>query len=141
MVEMVNVGEYRKELEGEYENGVRRAIDRGKTRFDGNFYVELVNTIKRKYRKHGEIHPFFYDRKSCPTPMFDQVVYKYDSKKDTLDMLWCLPNKEESLNYYHNKDRVPVSEYSLLQQVMDYFDGSIFALVDRMEIEDGTAVH
>lgn len=135
----IPVSEVRKQLETEWEDGVQRAINRGLNRFDGPFYIQVPN-IKRTRNKIKGIAPIFFERESCPTPTFDTVVYRYDPKDKEVEFLWCLPNKEESLNYYHNKDKILPSEYCLLEQVLKYFDGTLFQLVDRMEHNDGRFV-
>lgn len=134
---MVNVSEYRKHLHDDYIAGALRGIERGKTKFSGNFYLEVPTITKTKYKSHGVTFPVFFPRKTCPVPVFNRTVYKYYAKDDRVEMLWCLPNEADCLDYYHNKHLVHPDEYCLLEQVMNYFNGDIFKLTNSMEIEDG----
>ena len=134
--EMVNVSEYRKNLHDDYIAGALRGIEKGKTRFSGNFYLEVPTITKRLYRPHGEASHIFFPRKTCPVPVFNRSVYKYYANDDRLEMLWCLPNEADCLDYYHNRHLVHPEEYCLLEQVMNYFTGELFKLTHRMETED-----
>lgn len=132
--------DYRAELEQEWIDGVERALDRGKKKFDSNFYVQAVN-IKRTKEGQKRIAPVFFERESCPTPGYSEVVYKYYASDDRLEFLWSLPESDDCLTYYNNRAQVDPAEYCILEYVIKYYDGELFKLVDRMELEDGRNIH
>lgn len=60
-----------------------------------DFYVVLITTNDRVLR-----HPRIITlaRKSCPTPVYKQSVWKYIKDIDQLEFLWSIP---DSILYYH----------------------------------------
>lgn len=60
-----------------------------------DFYIVLITTVDRVLRQ-PKIIPLA--RKSCPTPVYKQSVWKYKSFSDTLEFLWSIP---DAILYYH----------------------------------------
>jgi len=60
-----------------------------------DFYVVLITTIDRVLRQ-PRIIPLA--RKSCPTPVYKQSVWKYRTNSDNLEFLWSIP---DAILYYH----------------------------------------
>jgi hypothetical protein len=60
-----------------------------------DFYIVLIATID-PVLKQPRIIPLA--RKSCPTPVYKQSVWKYKSGSDTLEFLWAIP---DAILYYH----------------------------------------
>ena len=75
---------------------------------------------------------------TIPTPTYDTTLFKYNYKKDELELLWSLPAQEYALNLYHNKERAHPDDYPLLAHVVNYFDGTIFKMIAQWENSDGT---
>lgn len=140
IIQTAHIKDIRADLEQEWIDGVTRSIERGKKLFTGDFYVQVVNVLRTRNKIKGPV-PLFYERQTCPTPVFDGVVYKYYRTAEDVKLLWCLPNKDVALNYYHNKNKVHPDEYHILSDVLKYFDGSLFNLVDSMELEDGRLIN
>lgn len=90
--------EYRKAMEPNliqslYDTGLKvkdHELYRGK-----DFYIVLVMTTCRVLRQ-----PKFIPiaRRSCPTPVYKQSVWKYRTKSGTLEFLWSIPSE---ILYYH----------------------------------------
>jgi hypothetical protein len=60
-----------------------------------DFYVVLITTIDRVLRM-PKIIPLA--RRSCPTPVYKQSVWKYNNVSGSLDFLWSIP---DSILYNH----------------------------------------
>jgi|ERR1700761_4457591 len=60
-----------------------------------DFYIVLLTTIDAVLRQ-PRIIPLA--RKSCPTPVYKQSVWKYRTVSGTLEFLWSIP---DALLYYH----------------------------------------
>lgn len=60
-----------------------------------DFYIVLITTID-PVLKQPRIIPLA--RKSCPTPVYKQSVWKYRSASDNLEFLWSIP---DAILYYH----------------------------------------
>jgi hypothetical protein len=67
-----------------------------------DFYIVLITIVDRVLRQ-PRIIPLA--RKSCPTPVYKQSVWKYRHLTGTLEFLWSIP---DAILYYHilnNKEK------------------------------------
>lgn len=119
----ITAGERMQEMLGEYESGVFDAISNGKNSFSGDFYI--VALTKREQLMQNILRNYFIPRQSCPTPDFDQVVYRYSRKDERLDMLWTLPSIAAIQNLLVHKHELDPSFFQLLQFVLDFLDGKL----------------
>jgi hypothetical protein len=76
--------------EDSFENNVRDAVKRGASMFEGDFYVVVLN--KKERLMVNVVRMYFIPRESCPTPEFDQTVYKYHARDHRLEYLWSVPD-------------------------------------------------
>lgn len=129
--------ELEREAQKKYLDELLIAIERGKKIYGGDFYVE-VNT-KMEHLMTNVTRNYFVVRSTCPTPFFDQSVFKYDHKEETLTYLWTVPNRDAC---YHLKDNallVAPEEQQLLQFVLDFFDGTLLAHAQKLNNETSDA--
>ena len=90
--------EYRKRMEPSVMKDVQDCALKAKDHIgyiNKDFYVVLIITTDRILRQ-----PKFMKiaRKSCPTPVYKQSVWKYRHLVNDLEFLWSIPSKEL---YYH----------------------------------------
>src|SRR3990167_4938546 len=86
-----------------------------------------------RYHKKEPLMPnvirnYFYGRLSCPTPDYDQTVYFYDQESDIIEFLWVIPSKDACLYLKENALLVDPAESQLLRFVLDFADGTLFAI-------------
>lgn len=67
-----------------------------------DFYV-CYTFIRDRILRHPK--PIIWVRQSCPTPVYDQTVYKYHHNAGTLEFLWVIPNKMLYWHIVHNKQK------------------------------------
>lgn len=101
--------------------------------FDRDFYI--VALLKKEKLLDNVLRNYFIPTISCPTPHFDQTVYKYDSKKENIEHLWTIPDEETSLIFLENKDKIVPEEQQLLSYILKYFNGDLFKLCKRLNGE------
>lgn len=93
-----DVIEYRRQMESSILRdiyGVVKAAKKHPLYLHRDFYVVLL--IKNE--KIGEAtRTFAFARRSCPTPLYKQAVWKYHNNSDSLEFLWSIPDK---ILYYH----------------------------------------
>lgn len=65
-----------------------------------DFYVVLTTTPDRVLRQPKILT---WARKSCPTPVYKQSVWKYRSESDHLEFLWSIPDQILYYHILHNK--------------------------------------
>ena len=90
--------DYRREMEPDIIRYLRNTADKAKNE-DGyrgkDFYIVLLTTNDRVLRQPKLT---YLARKSCPTPVYKQSVWKYKHSTGDLDFLWAIP---DSILYHH----------------------------------------
>ncbi len=114
---------YEREMHKEFEQDVYLCIDNHKPVFDGDFYVVVLR--KRERLMSNVYRTFFLGRKSCPTPTFDQTVYKYHRSDEIVEFLWVVPDQETCVVFKRDALEIVPEEKDLLAFVLDYYDGTL----------------
>ena len=109
----------------DFEKNVILAVERGQKEYPAKDFFVVV--IMRRYRLLENVvrNDYFY-RLTCPSPDYDQVVYKYHSFSDSLEFLWVIPAKDACLYLKEHALEVPKEEKQLLQYVLDFSDGTLY---------------
>lgn len=100
---------------------------------DGDFYV--VGILKKEKLLENVIRNYWVPTITCPTPTYDQTLYKYDHRKDDIQFMWVIPDRETCLTLFENKDIVVPQERSLLQFIIDFYDGTLLQKAKRFNGE------
>jgi len=108
----------------DYDINIHKCIKKHRSIFQSDFYVVVI-TKKEKIMKNV-LRGYFTARLSCPTPDYDQAVYKYIRKGDQLDFLWVIPARDVSIYMSENITRVPPSKYALLDYVLKFKSGELY---------------
>jgi hypothetical protein len=69
--------------------------------FPKDFYVVVLNKVEPLMK--NVVRNYYFGRLTCPTPNYDQSVYKYNRDKEQIDFLWVIPSKEVCLYYWEIK--------------------------------------
>jgi hypothetical protein len=75
-----------------YEEEVWECINRGLSdpKIEGDFFVVVL--FKKERHLQNIVRQYFFYRQSCPTPEYDQTVYKIHRKGTKIQYLWTVPN-------------------------------------------------
>lgn len=129
--------ELQREIHKDFEKHFYECIGRGKRCNEGDFYV--VVTTKKERLMQNVIRNYFGFRSTCPTPEWDQAVYKYngacDDKSESVDFLWVVPSKDSCELLKDNALLVDKSERELLKYVLDFNDGTLLSLAKKLNSE------
>ncbi len=90
--------EYRRAMEPDIIVRLRETADQAKDKqgyVGKDFYIVLLTTVDRVLRQ-PRIIPLA--RKSCPTPVYKQSVWKYKHFTADLEFLWSIP---DAILYHH----------------------------------------
>ena len=118
---------YRKEL--------IECVETHKKIFHGNFFVDVQAKLERIFK--GKVHRFFFiGRKSCPSPSYDQSVYKYNFKDETISFVWAIPDKASCGNMMRNPDFYLPEHRDLLNFVISFKNGSLLEYAKKLNNED-----
>ena len=134
----VSVIDQANESLSEYEKGLLECVGRGQKQYQKDFYVNVI--FKKEPTMENVLRCFFLHRQSCPTPDYDQIVYRYDKSKDIIDFLWVIPSKYACIQLKNNAIEVVNEEKELLKYVLDFADGTLYKKCLKLNNEDPTAL-
>lgn len=130
--------ELEREIHKGYEQQISDCVEDCKKMFIGNFYV-VVETKKERLLPNV-IRNFIFGRTTCPTPSYDQTVYKYYRGPDRIDFLWVVPSKDTCQLLRDNALIVVEAERQLLNYVLDFYDNTLLRLAKRLNGEEETSI-
>jgi hypothetical protein len=102
----------------------------------GDFFV--VALLKKERILENVLRNYFIATKACPTPHFDQTVYRYDHQKQDVEFVWVVPDQETCEIFKENAKIIVPAERGLLKYVLDYYDGTLYRTMKKL---NGEAMH
>ena len=119
----VELGEFTKEFNKDYmDNLVQAAMD-GKKKYNTTFYVVVLfrrERLMKKLLRNG-----FLSRQSCPTPNYDQTVYKFNPTTEELEFLWVIPSPEICTQLYNKRLDIEIRKHPLMPYVVNFKEGKL----------------
>jgi hypothetical protein len=109
-------------------------VEINKKKYVGNFYVVVLT--KNERLMPNVFRNYFLDRSTCPTPNYDQTVYRYNSEAESIEYIWTVPGRPVCQYLYENRIKVHPSERQLLNFVLDYRDGTLKRLCKKLNKEE-----
>lgn len=106
-----------------YIENLKEAVDRGIKQYEGDFFVTVLT--KRERLLSNVIRFYYIPRQSCPTPNYDQSVYKYHRDKEEIEYIWTVPDPETCQVYLDNALQVAPEEKDLLRMIISFANGSL----------------
>jgi len=117
----------------DYEKNIFEAIERAKKDLTGDFYV-CVETKKERLMPNVIRNYFFY-RQTCPTPTYDQTLYRFNRTEEKIEFMWVIPSKETCGFFIDNMIHIPTEQRELLKFVLDFKDGTLFTKCKQLNGE------
>lgn len=116
--------ELERAMHKDYESEIWKCIEQHKLIFPHKSFFVVVLTKKERLMQNV-LRNYFFARESCPTPEWDQTVYRYDPNGEKIEFLWVIPSKDTcELFKYHILEIVP-EEKELLRFILEYEDGTL----------------
>lgn len=106
-----------------YEAEMQESVLTGKREYIGDFYIVVLT--KKERLMDNVLRNYFMTRSSCPTPEWDQIVYRYSRQDDHLELLWVIPARDVCNMFRDNALTCPPEQKELLGYVLDYYDGTL----------------
>lgn len=103
--------------------------------FENDFYVAVL--LKKERLMENVLRNYFVPTVACPTPFYDQTIYKWNKAKEALEYLWTIPDKELCDEFMANQGQIHPAEYQLAQHVFDFRSGKLLAYVEHVNNEIG----
>jgi hypothetical protein len=118
-----NVIDLQRSMQSEYTKYFLETLYEGKKQYQDDFYIVVIT--RRDRLMDNVVRNQFLHRKSCPTPDYDQVAYKYNKKDDNITFLWVLPDKTTAQLLKENALLVAGEEKELLRYVLEDSAGDL----------------
>lgn len=131
----LNPIELEQEMHTDYEKEVLSALEAGRKKFPSHDLFVVVITKKERLLDNV-LRNYFFTRLSCPTPDYDQTVYRFTYHDEHLDLLWTIPSKDACLYLKNNASHVHLHEQQLLGYVLAFADGSLFNICKKLNKEE-----
>lgn len=125
--------EIEREMQKEYIDELVKCVESSKKFFDKDFYVVVIT--KNEKLLPNVFRNYFLARQSCPSPDYDQSVYKYNHQLEQIEYIWTVPSQEASHHLKNNAHQVHPSERQLLDFVLQFSDGSLFLKATQLNNE------
>jgi len=122
----------------EYDRNLYECVERCKKDYSGDFFV-VVLTKKEKLLQNV-IRNFFYGRLSCPTPDYDQTVYRYVREEDVIEFIWVIPSRQTCFWLKDNVLSILPEERELLNFVLQFADGTLYKLAKKLNKEQDDSI-
>lgn len=118
----------------DWDKNIYECVERSKKEFPFDFYIVVIT--KKEKLLENVLRNYFTGRISCPTPDYDQTVFRYDRFKESLEFIWVIPSKDTCLYMKENPLEIHPEERQLLQFVLDFADGSLFRKAKELNREE-----
>jgi len=125
--------ELQQEMQKKYMDNLLEAVDRGYKKYPGDFYVHVETKAEKVLA--NTFRNYFIDRATCPTPNYDQSVFKYSSTDSKIEYLWTIPDKSTCEMFIADALLVAPEEKQLLKFVVEFYDGTLFRLCKKFNKE------
>jgi len=125
--------ELEREMHTDYEKNVWDCVQRCIKEFPHSDFFVIVVTKKERLMQNV-IRNYFFGRQSCPTPEYDQTVYRYTAAGD-LEFLWVVPSKDTCELMRENALMIAPEEKELLRFVLEFYDGTLLKISKKYNKE------
>lgn len=122
----------REQLE-DWDKNIYYTVEEGKKVYQGDFFI-VVET-KKEPKMHNVLRNYFFFRQTCPTPTYDNTVYKYNYDDDNIEFLWVLPSKPIYQMIKDNFLKLTPDHKELIQFVLDDSDGTLLKICKKLNGE------
>ena len=112
---------------------LHKCKDDGLNRWPKDFFI--VHLVQRPAVYKNVIREYFFSRESCPTPDYDQSVWRYLRHDDVLEYLWTIPQKEICIEFKEHSLEIPQEQQWLLKIVLEFADGTLYKMARNLNGE------
>ena len=126
--------ELEREMHTDYEKNFWECLNSYKKECDTDFYIVVLT--KKERIMQNVLRNYFFARSTCPTPDYDQAVYRYDALNEKVEFLWVIPSRDTCFLLKENALHVAPEEKELLKFVLDFADSTLYNLAKKLNKED-----
>ena len=131
--EKISIIDQQREMQKQYMNDLMVAVDRGCQMFDKDFFIHVETKVEKLLT--NVVRNYFIPRLSCPTPNYDQSVYRYNRDQGRIEYIWTIPDRDSAHHLLLNSKDVVQEERELLNFVIKFADGTLFKICKKYNNE------
>lgn len=94
-----------------------------------DFYIVVLT--KRERLMQNVFRHYFFTRMSCPTPDYDQAVYRYSAAKDEVEFIWVVPDPATCRYFLEHSLEIPPEDKCLFEYILQFREGKLDKLARR----------
>lgn len=102
----------------------------------GDFFIAAL--LKKEKLLENVLRNYFVPTKACPTPTYDQTLYRYNDAKGDIEFIWVVPDRETCLTFKENVTKIVPEEQGLLQFILQFYDGTLYKKMKKFNGEEMT---
>jgi len=125
--------ELERAMQQDYIKNLGEAVDIALKNWKHDFYIVVIT--KNEKLMPNVFRNYFTTRQSCPTPEYDQSVFRYKYESGSVEYIWTVPSKDSVYHLLKNSHEVVKAERELLLMAQKYVDGSLFVLAKKLNGE------
>lgn len=125
--------EIERAMQEDYLKNLIECVETHRKIFPKSFFVVILT--KNEKLLPNVFRNYFSARLSCPTPNYDQSVYRYNHEEEQIEYVWTIPAREVCYYLLNNKHLVVKEEQQLLQFVVDFSEGKLYELAQSYNEE------
>ncbi len=129
----VSVIDQQRAMTEDYMKHLFECIDSHYDKFKDSFFIEV--TTKMEPLMQNVLRNYFCARQSCPTPNYDQTLFRYNKEQGRIEFIWTIPSRDACHHLKENMLEVVQEEKELLQFVLMFADGTLFKLCKKFNNE------
>jgi len=113
---------------------IEEAAERGKadSKIKYPFYVVVI--LKKERLLQNVIRPYYLYRQSCPTPEYDQTVYKV-TENNNLEYMWTIPDLNTCVYLSENEMNLTKDHHLMLCMLEAFNNGDLLKLSKKLNKE------
>jgi len=116
--------ELQRDMTKEYCDEVIKCALHGKSYYQGAYYVVVIT--KKEKIMQNVLRSYYFHRGTCPTPDYDQAVFRFDPSSESFQEIWVIPDQETCAVFYENALQIAPEEHQLRDYVIDFATGALF---------------
>ena len=129
-----NIVDLQRKMQEEYLQNLIECINNHKSIFPGDFFIIVIT--KNEKLMPNVFRSYFLARMSCPSPEYDQSVFRYFKDGEHAEHIWTVPSKDACYHLKENANYIVPAERGLLEYVQRFFDGSLLTLSKQINGEE-----
>lgn len=133
-----SVTEITQAMQEKYSKDLIECVEASRKTAPGDFYIEVV--LKNEKLMSNVFRYYFRARHSCPTPNYDQDVYKFNAAAERIEYVWTIPSRDACHHIKDNALIVNESEKELLKFVLDFADGTLMQRAKQLNGESRESI-